>query len=113
MKLVKEAYQWNYAEDFYVPEEVKAHFAEIKEKAAQKEKEWQQLFEQYKQAHPQVAAQLELAMTGQLPENWSANLPTFEIGASLATRAASGTTINALAQSVPMFLGGFRRFSFL
>lgn len=104
--LVKEAYKWNYSEDFYIPEEVKAHFAEIKEQLAQKEKEWQQLFEEYKQAYPELANQLELAMAGQLPEDWSNNLPTFEIGSSLATRAASGATINALAKNVPMFLGG-------
>lgn len=104
--LVKQAYQWTYAEDFYIPEEVKAHFAAIKEKLAQKEKEWQELFERYKQAYPDLARQLEQAMAGQLPEGWSNHMPTFEIGSSLATRAASGATINALAKNVPMFLGG-------
>lgn len=106
VKLVKEAYQWHYTEDFHVPEEVQAHFAELKEAGAKREAEWQQLWERYKEAHPELAAQLELAMAGQLPENWSEALPSFEPGTSLATRAASGTVLNAIAQAIPTFWGG-------
>lgn len=105
-KLAKETYQWSYTENFYVPEEVRTHFADIKEQAAKREQEWNQDWEQYKQAYPELAFQLELAIHGKLPENWDQQFPTFEIGSSIATRAASGQTINAIAEAVPMFFGG-------
>ncbi len=45
-------------------------------------------------------------LRGRLPRGWDATLPEFDIGSSLATRSASGKTMNQLAERIPEFLGG-------
>jgi transketolase len=107
IKLTKEAYKWTFEEDFYVPDEVYAHFKKVvKEAGEKKEAEWNELFARYKQAYPELAKQLELAMEGKLPEGWHEHLPVYEEGKSLATRASSGEVLNAIAKVVPQFIGG-------
>ncbi|GGJ56818.1 transketolase [Anoxybacillus voinovskiensis] len=107
LKRTKEAYKWTFEEDFYVPEEVYAHFRQVVQEAgAKKEAEWNELFAAYKQAYPELAHQLELAIEGKLPEGWEANIPVYPEGKSLATRASSGEVLNAIAKAVPYFIGG-------
>jgi len=105
-KLVKEAYAWHYEEDFYVPSEVKEHFAALKAEGAKKEEEWNKALEAYSTAYPELAAQFKLAISGKLPEGWEAGIPSFETGTKIATRGASGKVINGIAKTVPMFFGG-------
>lgn len=105
MKLTKDYYKWTFEEDFYVPDEVYATFKEASEKlGVEKERAWNELFKKYEEEHGELAAQLKDAIEGNLPENLS--LPTYEEGASLATRVASGEAINAIAQTVPSLFGG-------
>lgn len=107
LKRTKEAYKWTFEEDFYVPEEVYAHFRQVVQEAgAKKEAEWNELFAAYKQSYPELAHQLELAIEGKLPEGWEANIPVYPEGKSLATRASSGEVLNAIAKAVPYFVGG-------
>lgn len=107
VKLTKEAYKWVFEEDFHVPEEVYAHFQHVvKEAGAQANTEWNSLFEQYRVDYPELAAELQSAMEGHLPEGWDKNLPLYELGASKATRSTSGEAINAIANAVPSFFGG-------
>lgn len=107
LKAAKEAYGWNYEDDFYVPEEVRIHFNELAELGKRKEDEWHSLFERYENEHPQMAAQLKRAMKGELPENWRDSLPQYEAGEdNSATRAASSDAINALSQTLPELFGG-------
>ncbi|MBB5323565.1 transketolase [Anoxybacillus tepidamans] len=107
LKLTKEAYKWTFEQDFYVPEEVYAHFRQaVQEAGAKKEAEWNELFAAYKNAYPELANQLELAIEGKLPEGWEASLPVYPEGKSLATRASSGEVLNAIAKAVPQFIGG-------
>lgn len=107
LKRTKEAYKWTFEEDFYVPEEVYAHFRQVVQEAgAKKETEWNELFAAYKQAYPELAHQLELAIEGKLPEGWETNIPVYPEGKSLATRASSGEVLNAIAKAVPYFVGG-------
>jgi len=107
LKRTKEAYKWTFEEDFYVPEEVYAHFRQVVQEAgAKKEAEWNELFAAYKQSYPELAHQLELAIEGKLPEGWETNIPVYPEGKSLATRASSGEVLNAIAKAVPYFIGG-------
>lgn len=107
LKRTKEAYKWTFEEDFYVPEEVYAHFRQVVQEAgAKKEAEWNELFSAYKQAYPELAHQLELAIEGKLPEGWETSIPVYQEGKSLATRASSGEVLNAIAKAVPYFIGG-------
>ncbi|WP_047985212.1 transketolase [Ornithinibacillus californiensis] len=104
--LTKEFYQWGH-DDFHVPEEVYADFKEkIAVKGGNTEEEWNNVFAAYKEKFPNEAKELEAAINGELPEGWTNNLPQYEVGKSLATRASSGEVLNAISQAIPYFLGG-------
>ncbi|MFT3654540.1 Transketolase [Bacillus sp. B01(2024)] len=106
-KLTKEAYAWTFEEDFYVPEEVYAHFNEaVKEAGAKKEQEWNEQFAAYKEKYPELAEQLSLGMKGELPNDWDQEVPVYEKGSSLASRASSGEVLNGIAKKIPFFVGG-------
>jgi transketolase len=105
--LVRKAYGWPSDEPFFIPEEVRQHFAEWKEKAKQAEAEWNSLMEAYRDAYPELAAELDLAITGRLPEGWDRDLPVYPADdKGMATRKASGEAINAIAKNVPTLFGG-------
>ncbi|WP_230137288.1 transketolase family protein, partial [Peribacillus frigoritolerans] len=107
LKLTKEAYKWTFEKDFHVPEEVYSHFNEaVVDAGAQKEEAWNELFKNYKEAHPELAQQLELAIKGELPAEWDQEIPVYEEGKTLASRASSGEVLNAIAKKVPSFIGG-------
>ncbi|KON88888.1 transketolase [Sporosarcina globispora] len=107
LKLTKEAYKWTFEEDFHVPQEVYDHFKQqVVESGAKKQQEWDALFAQYKEAHPELGKQLEQAIKGELSEGWDKDIPVYEEGKSLASRASSGEVLNAIAQNLPSFFGG-------
>jgi transketolase len=104
-KLAKENYVWPH-EEFHVPGDVREHYEAFKAEGNKREEKWNQTFASYKQKHPELAKQLEMAIEGKLPKNWDSELPTFEVGSKLATRAASGQVLNSIAKAVPTFFGG-------
>lgn len=106
VKRTKAAYQWETEEPFFVPEEVEKHFANITEKGKASEQAWNELFEEYKAAYPELAAQFESAVKGELPVNWQEALPVFDSGSKMATRASSGKVLNAAANAIPQLIGG-------
>jgi transketolase len=107
IKLTKEAYNWTFEEDFHVPAEVYDHFNKvIVENGQNKEKEWTELFTQYKNEFPELGKQFESAIRNELPEGWSKDLPVYEEGKSLASRASSGESLNAIAKNLPTLFGG-------
>lgn len=107
MKLTKEYYKWTYEEDFHVPAEVYELFEKtIIQNGQAKESEWEKLLAKYKEAHPELASQFEQAIAGKLPENWDQDIPVYEEGTSLATRASSSEVLNAIAKNTPTLIGG-------
>lgn len=107
LKLTKEAYKWTFEEDFHVPSEVYDHFNEtIVEAGNKKEQSWNDVFTQYQEAFPELAAQLTAAINGELPAGWDQGMPVYEEGKTLASRASSGEVLNAIAKQVPSFIGG-------
>ena len=107
IKLTKEAYNWTFEEDFHVPAEVYDHFNKvIVENGQKKEKEWTELFTQYKNEFPELGKQFESAIRNELPEGWSKDLPVYEEGKGLASRASSGESLNAIAKNLPTLFGG-------
>lgn len=104
-KETKKAYDWNYEEDFFVPEEVKQHFSKIQLKGSELESEWNQLFNQYREAYPELAAELEKAINGEVLIDADGIL-TFDSQKSVSTRVASGEAINHYIKSVPEIFGG-------
>ncbi|MDY5588443.1 MAG: transketolase, partial [Arcanobacterium sp.] len=67
---------------------------------------WDEKMAAWEASHPEQAALLERLREHKLPENWEAALPTFEAGSSVATRAASGTVLNAIKDVLPELWGG-------
>lgn len=105
--LTKEYYGWPTDKEFYVPDEVRVHFNEIKQKGIEAEQAWLEMFERYADSYPDLARQFDDATNGELPEDWDAGLPVYgPEDDAMATRAASGNAINALAESVPNLFGG-------
>lgn len=106
-KLTKEFYGWTAEEDFFVPQEVRDHFQAVKEKGIKANEAWNEQFAAYKAAYPELAKQFEQAVTGELPENWDADLPKYTTeDKPLSTRVASGNALNGLAKNVPNLAGG-------
>lgn len=101
--LTRQALGWTHA-PFEIPEAV--YQAYRGPRTAQLYATWNSALSRYRAAFPQEAAQLERRWSGHLPQGWAEGLPTFEAGSKLATRAASGQTLNALAPQLPELLGG-------
>jgi transketolase len=105
-KLTKQFYGWDH-EEFHVPDEVRAHFAEVKARGEKANAEWNELFAKYKSAYPELAAQFERAVNRELPEGWDKDLPVYSPeDKPLSTRVASGNALNGLAKNVPHLVGG-------
>ncbi len=106
VKETKRALGWNFEEDFYIPEEVSAHFRLSLEKGSQFETDWKALFENYKQEYAEDSKAFTSTINNELPEGWESHLPTFEDVKSAATRVYNGEVINALAPHIPALIGG-------
>ncbi|TET74566.1 MAG: transketolase [Dehalococcoidia bacterium] len=108
VQLTKKNLGWSYEEPFTVPPEVLIHFRRAEERGSRQQKEWEAKLEAYRDAYPQEARQLEEDLRGDLPEGWDHaldNLFTVEDKA-IATRAASGRVMNAIAPKVHSLMGG-------
>ncbi|MDH5232287.1 MAG: transketolase, partial [Gammaproteobacteria bacterium] len=100
---------WSHA-PFEIPSEIYAGW-DAKEKGAKNESDWNQKFAAYQSDHPELAAEFERRMAGDLPANWadiaSDYVQEINIKAeSPATRQASQKAINAFAPVLPEILGG-------
>ncbi|MFW9833313.1 MAG: transketolase [Candidatus Thorarchaeota archaeon] len=98
---------WPLEPSFYVPDDVLEFYRKIGEDGAEIEKEWKEKFAVYKDSYPESASELERRMKGELAKGWDSDLPSFDVeDGPLATRVASGKTINALAHRLPEMIGG-------
>ena len=103
----KEALGWPLEPRFLIPGDVLEHFRESLEIGAQWEKAWQGQLTAYRDAHPNLAAELERIASRTLPQGWDEALPIFPPDPKgVATRNASGKVLNALAPRLPELLGG-------
>ena len=94
-------------ERFHIPDEARAAFAAAAERGQAARSAWLERLASYGEAHPSEGAELKLVMAGELPPGWDEGIPTFPAGEKkLATRAAGGKVLNALASRVPTLLGG-------
>jgi transketolase len=95
---------------FVVPDEIYQEW-DARETGAHMEAEWNQRFAAYKEAHPDLAAEFERRMAGELPAGWDEKAAAFiqsvaDKGESMATRKASQTALNGFGPHLPEFLGG-------
>lgn len=105
IKLVKEFYGWP-QEDFFVPGEALELFRSAIDSGARLENDWNELLLNYRSEYPDLAAQWDQAMAGELPDGWDSEIPTFGAEKKIATRNAGGTVLNAIARHIPTMIGG-------
>ncbi|WCK55792.1 transketolase [Aneurinibacillus sp. Ricciae_BoGa-3] len=104
-KATKLAYNWEYEEDFFVPDEVRAHFNQLKQRGIAAENEWNQVFNAYKDAFPALANELQNAIKGEVLID-AQDILTFDRAKAVSTRVASGEAINHFVKTVPAIFGG-------
>jgi transketolase len=107
VRLTKEALHYPYLEPFQIPDYVVQTYREAVVRGAAWRDAWQEVFSAYAQQYPDLAAEWERMQRGELPDGWDAGLPSFSAAeGSVATRAASGKVLNAIAARVPELIGG-------
>lgn len=107
-RLAKQNLGWAYDEPFTVPPEVLAHMRRARERGSRWQLEWETRLEAYTRAYPREARQLEEDLRGDLPDGWDREIDDLfrDQDKPIATRAASGQVMNAIARSVHPFTGG-------
>jgi len=107
VRLVKENFGFDPDKSFVVPDDVLNYYREKGKAGIQKENEWNDLYKQYKERYADEVAEYELFKSGKLPGGWKDDLPIFKLDAKgIATRKASGKMLNAIAEKLPMLIGG-------
>jgi transketolase len=109
INLTKAALGWDH-EAFIVPENVYAGW-DAKAKGAKAEQEWNEKFAAYQAAHPELAAEYERRMAGDLPATWAADADAFVAtvnaeAKTTATRLSSLAAIEGFANLLPEIFGG-------
>lgn len=100
---------WDKEAKFFIPDDVLEFYRGAVEKGRELEADWNMRFEAYKRIHPALGSELQRRLNGDLPKGWDWDeaLPKFPADVKgMATRAASGKVINALASRLPELIGG-------
>jgi transketolase len=92
---------------FCVTDPVSENCRQVATKGEAAEAAWQEKYKAYAMAHPELADDWLNALTGFMPRGWDADLADLTPGdGPMATRAASGKALNALAGRIPTLMGG-------
>jgi len=98
---------WPVEPTFYIPEEARAHFRRALAQGAQLEAAWEANLESYGEAFPELRKEWDQWMNSILPERWDRDIPAFPPDPKgLATRAAGGQVMNAIAPHLTFLIGG-------
>lgn len=93
--------------DFAVADDTLAHVRQVRDRAAAVRSDWDARYQQWRAAEPERAALLDRLQAAALPDGLAELFPVFEAdGKGVATRAASGTVLNAIAGAMPELWGG-------
>lgn len=92
---------------FYIPEDVLNRFETCVEAGQKAEAQWLKKYEAYNQQYPDMSKKWVDAMSGFLTTGWDEDIPDFSASnGPIATRAASGKVLNAIAPKLPTLIGG-------
>ena len=106
VKLVKKFFGFDPDQSFVVPENVLSFYRAAGKAGIEKEKSWNNLFNQYREKYPVEANEYVSTSNGKLPGGWKEKLPVFSGDEKIATRKASGKVLNAIAAQIPFLIGG-------
>jgi len=105
--LTKKALGYPSLEPFYVAPEALRYWREAAKQRAKSEDEWKKIYAGYKAANPVLEKELQRRLRGDLPDGWEELIPVFTAkDGNVASRAASGVVINAIAKKIPELMGG-------
>jgi transketolase len=105
--LTKQALGYPSQEPFYVAPEALKFWRDAGKKRAKLQGDWQKTYDAWKAAHAGLEKELQRRMRGELPEGWEEDIPQFTAkDGNIASRAASGIVINAIARKIPELMGG-------
>ena len=106
VRLVKKRLGWPLDEEFYIPADAREQLQSRARAGGAKHAAWREVLEKYHVAYPDLYEELLNSMNGVLPEGWERALPDLSASPPMATRAASGAVIDALAPALPALIGG-------
>lgn len=107
VKLVKERFGFDPNQYFAIPDEVRDYYRKVGEDGTKKADAWRKLYADYKRMFGIGAAEYERLAAGDLGGEWIKKLPVFPPGdKKIATRKASGAVLNAIAEDLPLLMGG-------
>ncbi|HDQ26672.1 MAG TPA: transketolase [bacterium] len=106
VKTTKEFFNLPTDREFHVPDEVRAHFSALAEGGEKEERKWGEEVRAYIRDYPQEAELLDKYLSGNINKELLKNLEFFDAGQSIATRAASGKTMNLIEKYFSEFIGG-------
>jgi transketolase len=107
VRLTKEGLGWPVKPTFHIPEEALEHFREAIARGGTAQADWELRLKAFTEEHDDLAAEFERVTQGKLPKRWDADLPTFSSAdGPMATRIASGKTIEVLGAGLPELMGG-------
>jgi transketolase len=93
-------------QSFYVPDEALTNWRKAVDRGAGLEAEWNEKFEGYQAANPELAAEFERTQKDVRKADWVKKIPSFTPDKPQATRNAGGAVMNAIADVVPELFGG-------
>jgi transketolase len=105
VRAAKEAMGFDPERKFWVDDAVYAHMS-LSASGAAVQAEWQQRFDAWREAFPDMAGDWDRAWAGQLRDGWREALPSFAAGEEIATRSAGAKTMAAFAGFAPTMMGG-------
>ena len=103
---LKQALNFDPAKTFEVSEQVLSHTRELINRGKTARAAWDEKFSKWQQSNPEKSQLLSRLQRGDLPAGIDNELPQFTAGEEIATRAASGKVLNALAAKLPELWGG-------
>ncbi len=106
VKLVKKFFGFDPDQYFVVPENVLSFYRDTGKKGLNKEKQWNDLFNAYREQYPVEANEYVSAANGKIPSGWKDRLPVFSGSEKIATRKASGKVLNVIGDLIPYLMGG-------
>lgn len=106
VRLTKAFYGWPEDAEFYIPDQALSHFRLALKRGQEEEMAWNDLWQGYQRDYADLAHTLEQGWAGELPTGVFDDLPQYDEGTALATRAASGEVLNAMAPRFPLLIGG-------
>jgi len=105
--LTKQALGYPSLEPFHVASDALGYWREAAKRRAEAQTRWSKSYASYKAAHPNLEKELQRRLRGDLPDGWEDAIPVFtEKDGNVASRAASGIVINAIAKRIPELIGG-------